>query len=88
MGSSSSLSWSLTLTKTVPGGGQALAGGQLGAGEGLAEVAADAHHLAGALHLRAEQVIGAREAAEGEDRSLDEDAVRPAGLRALPAPPG
>ena len=41
----------------------------------LAERAPDAHHLADALHLRAERRVGAGELLEGEARPLDDDVV-------------
>ena len=52
------------------------AGAELGLGEGDAEVAVDAHHLAGRLHLRTEQRVDAGELGEREDRFLDGDVGR------------
>ena len=46
-----------------------------GLAERLAEVAADAHHLADRLHLRGERLVGARELLEGEPRRLHDHVV-------------
>ena len=48
-------------------------GGDLGLDVGLPEVAVDAHHLAGGLHLRAQDRVHAGELHEGEHRLLDGD---------------
>src|SRR5437868_3461579 len=56
-------------------GGQQLSGGELCFGEGLAEVVGHAHHLAGGLHLWAENGVDAGEFAPGEYRRLHEEVV-------------
>ncbi len=47
------------------------AGAELRLGEGAAEIAIEAHHLAGRFHLRPQDDIDAGEAGEGEHRLLD-----------------
>ncbi len=69
------LSLSVTLMNTAPSAGSAPAAAWRLA-EGGRVVAGDAHHLAGRLHLRAEQRVGAREAHEGQHRLLDRDVRR------------
>ena len=64
------LSPSVTVMKTVPDCGQLRAGRGLRLAERGRVVGRDAHHLAGRLHLRAEQRVGAREAAERQHRLL------------------
>ena len=59
--------------KNLAFGRQHGAGGELALGEGDAEPLADAHHFAGAPHLRAEHDIDAGELAEREDAFLDAD---------------
>ena len=51
-------------------GGQRLAGAQCGLGKGFVEAVADAHHLAGGLHLRPQDRVHGREFREREDRFL------------------
>ena len=58
---------------------------QLALGEGQAERAVDAHHLAGGAHLGAEQGVGVGEAAEGQDRLLDRQVPAGAGGRSSPS---
>ena len=74
------LSRSLTETKTVPVQRQADAGAELRLGEGAAEIAVDAHDLAGRFHLRPEDDVDAGEAGEREHRLLDRDVVAGARL--------
>ncbi len=78
------LSVSVTVMKTEPSSGSDDAGGGLGLAERGREVGGDAHHLAGALHLRAEHRVGAGEAGERQHRLLDADVVG----RAARAAPG
>ncbi len=74
------LSRSLTEMKTVPSWRQLVAGAELRLGEGAAEIAVEAHHLAGRFHLRPEDDVDAGEAGEREHRLLDRDMI------AAPAP--
>ena len=76
VGSTAALSSSRTLMKTAPLGRQDRAGGDLRLGEGGAEGRVDAHHLAGRLHLRAEQRVDAGELGEREHRLLHRDVRR------------
>ena len=78
------LSVSVTVMKTEPSVGSEHPGRRLRLAEGGREVGGDAHHLAGALHLRAEHRVGAGEAGEGQHRLLDADVLG----RAARAAPG
>ena len=69
------LSPSVTVMKTVPSREQGDARGGLRLPERGREVARDAHHLAGGLHLRAEHGVGAGEPCERQHRLLDRDVV-------------
>ena len=62
-------------------GGQRIVDGKRGLGVGNRVVAADAHHLAGRLHLRPEDGVGAREAAKGHDGLLDAEVAQLAVVR-------
>src|SRR6185312_4454137 len=54
---------------------QLLSGGELGFGEGFAEVVGHAHDFSGGLHLRAEDRVHAGEFVPGEDRGLHVEVV-------------
>src|SRR5690606_2186222 len=55
---------------------QDFAGTDLCLGEGFAEAVADAHHLTGGFHFRAEDRVDTRELGEGEHRFLDAEERR------------
>ena len=84
------MSLSLTERNAVPSSGNGVPAPICALAKAIPKSGADAHHLAGAAHLRAEHRVLAGELGEREDRFLDEVAggpparsVRPELLAAL-----
>ena len=68
---------SVTVMNTAPSVGSDTPAAACALPNAVGKSCRDPHHLAGALHLRAQHSVGAGEAGEGEHRLLDADVLPP-----------